>query len=146
MPEQENCQLRISKGLVNWLHQWIRTIPMRKISAIALAATVSLGIGFAAGPTIARSFETNVAKASKAERKRAEQEAIRTAVQRGELLPLPRVLAIAQSKVRGEVVKVELENEPGFIKYEVKILTPSGRVREVEINARTGALIKIEDD
>lgn len=119
---------------------------MRKISAIALAATVSLGIGFAAGPTIARSFETNVAKASKAERKRAEQEAIRTAVQRGELLPLPRVLAIAQSKVRGEVVKVELENEPGFIKYEVKILTPSGRVREVEINARTGALIKIEDD
>ncbi|MBJ7498362.1 MAG: PepSY domain-containing protein [Sphingopyxis sp.] len=119
---------------------------MRKISAIALAATVSLGIGFAAGPAIVHSFETNVAKASKAERKRAEQEAIRTAVQRGELLPLPRVLAIAQSKVRGEVVKVELENEPGFIKYEVKILTPSGRVREVEINARTGALIKIEDD
>jgi len=44
------------------------------------------------------------------------------------------------------VVKVELEQEPWGIKYEVKILTPSGRVREVELNARTGAIVKIETD
>jgi len=32
------------------------------------------------------------------------------------------------------------------LSYEVKILTRKGRVREVELDARTGALIKIEDD
>jgi uncharacterized membrane protein YkoI len=85
-------------------------------------------------------------KQSKEERNRASQEAIRTAVQRGELLPLPRILAIAQAKVPGNVIKVELEHEPWGIKYEVKILTPAGRVREVELNARTGAVVRIEDD
>jgi len=122
---------------------------MRMISALALAATIATGVGLAANPTIAHGFQSKPAKESKqskADRKRAEQEAIRIAVQRGELLPVPRVLSIAQSKVRGEVVKVELDYEPTGIKYEVKILTPSGRVREVEINARTGALIRIEDD
>lgn len=85
-------------------------------------------------------------KQSKEERNRASQEAIRNAVQRGELLPLPRILAIAQAKVPGNVIKVELEHEPWGIKYEVKILTPAGRVREVELNARTGAVVRIEDD
>jgi uncharacterized membrane protein YkoI len=30
--------------------------------------------------------------------------------------------------------------------YEIKILTSTGRVREVKIDARTGAVLKIEDD
>jgi len=83
---------------------------------------------------------------SKEQRKRVEQQAIRAAVKRGEVLPLPRILAVAHSRVAGDVVKVELEQEPWGIKYEVKILTPSGRVREVELNARTGAIVKIETD
>lgn len=83
---------------------------------------------------------------TKAERRQAEQEAIRQAVLRGEIVPLPKVLAIAQGRVEGEIIKVELENESWGIKYEVKILTPTGRVREVEINARTGKVLKVEDD
>lgn len=93
------------------------------------------------GPAIARSSPED-----KKARKRAEQEAIRLAVARGEVLPMPRLLAIAREKVAGEVVEVEFEAKKRSIVYEVKILTPSGRVREVELDARTGALIEIEND
>ena len=44
------------------------------------------------------------------------------------------------------MLKIELEQDDGVLSYEVKILTRKGRVREVELDARTGALIKIEDD
>lgn len=85
-------------------------------------------------------------KPSKAERKQREQAAIHAAMSRGELLPLPRILTLAQARVRGDVLKVEIEQEPWGFKYEVKILAANGRVREVELNARTGAFIRIEDD
>lgn len=119
---------------------------MRATLALPLAVVLAIPLAYGAYPAIADAYQHSDHASSKAEHKRVEQDAIRQAVQRGELLPLPRVLAIAQAKVRGDVVKVELEHESWGIKYEVKILTPSGRVREVEINARTGAVLKIEDD
>ena len=82
----------------------------------------------------------------KAERKAREQAAIRAAVARGELLPLPRILATAQARVPGQVLKVEIEQERWGFKYEVKILTGTGRVREVNVDARTGRVIAIEDE
>jgi uncharacterized membrane protein YkoI len=75
-----------------------------------------------------------------------EHEEIRGALQRGEVLPLARILAIAQEKVPGDVIEVELESEHGALVYEIKVLTQSGRVREIEIDARNGAVRKIEDD
>ncbi|WP_326525231.1 PepSY domain-containing protein [Sphingomonas sp.] len=86
------------------------------------------------------------AESKKDQRRAAEAQAIRSAVARGQLLPLPRILQLAQTHVRGDVVKIELEHDDGRLKYEIKILTATGRVREVELDARTGALIKIEDD
>jgi uncharacterized membrane protein YkoI len=77
---------------------------------------------------------------------RADQKAASEALARGEILPIVRVLDIATKLVPGDVLKVKLEREPFGFKYEVKILAKNGRVREVEINAATGKLIKIEDD
>lgn len=77
---------------------------------------------------------------------RADQQAASAALARGEILPIARVLQIATGRVPGDVLKVELEREKFGFKYEVKILTGSGRVREVEIDAKTGRVIKIEDD
>jgi len=62
----------------------------------------------------------------------------------GQIRPLAEVLAVARAKVPGEVVKIELEREDGAWVYEIKILTPSGRRREIEINAHTLAVIKID--
>ncbi|MBA4757857.1 PepSY domain-containing protein [Sphingosinicella sp.] len=102
------------------------------LTVFALATTLALASGAPAKDK----------KAKKAE----EANSIRAAVERGDLLPLPRILALAQARVKGEVLKIELEQDDGVLSYEVKILTRKGRVREVELDARTGALIKIEDD
>ncbi len=71
---------------------------------------------------------------------------IRAAVQRGELLSLPRILALAQARVPGDVVKTELEVKHKRLIYEVKILTRTGRVKEVNLDARTGTILRVEDD
>jgi uncharacterized membrane protein YkoI len=83
--------------------------------------------------------------AEKKDRKK-EHEIVREALQRGEVLPLVKILAIANQEVPGDVIEVELEQEPIGLIYEIKILTSTGRVREVKIDARTGKVMRIEDD
>ena len=47
----------------------------------------------------------------------------------------------------GEVIEVELEQgDHGRLKYDLKILAKNGRVRELELDAKTGATLKLEDD
>ena len=79
-------------------------------------------------------------------RKPRDHSAVREALQRGEVLPLMKILAIASKEVPGDVIEVELEDdESDALVYEIKILTGTGRVREVRIDARTGAVLSIED-
>ncbi len=78
--------------------------------------------------------------------KKNEHNVVREALQRGEVLPLEKILTIAKEQVPGDVIEVELEDEKQALVYEIKILTSTGRVREVKIDARTGKVIKIEDD
>lgn len=59
-------------------------------------------------------------------------------------LPLARILEIAARTAPGEVVKVELEDEHGVLAYELEIVTASGRLIELRIDARTGAVLKRE--
>lgn len=73
----------------------------------------------------------------------ADQAAIREAVRRGEVLPLPKVLEIAQKALPGDILEVELETESWGLKYEFTILTPTGLLRKVHINAKTGELVRI---
>jgi uncharacterized membrane protein YkoI len=80
------------------------------------------------------------------DKKAKEHDAIRSALQRGEVLPLSKILTIAAQRVPGDVVEVELETEEGALVYEIKILTDGGRVREIKIDARTGVVLEIEDD
>lgn len=78
--------------------------------------------------------------------KKNEHNVVREALQRGEVLPLVKILAIASQQVPGDVIEVELEDEKSALVYEIKILTGTGRVREVKIDARTGKVLTIEDD
>lgn len=75
---------------------------------------------------------------------------LREAVLSGKLLPLNRIMAIAQSKAPGEIVKIELDDDDddydGKIIYEVKTLSKSGRVMKVEIDAATGKVLKVKED
>lgn len=64
--------------------------------------------------------------------------------EQGKIRPLSDILAAARAAVPGEVIKIELEREGGVWVYEIKILATSGKRREVEINAETLSIIKVD--
>lgn len=66
----------------------------------------------------------------------------------GGLLPLARVLAIANARTPGEVIDVELDDgdDDEGPSYEIKTLTPEGRSIETRIDARTGRILAVEED
>jgi uncharacterized membrane protein YkoI len=122
---------------------------MTQLRSSRTARRFSLGLAAAAIVGSAAFIPTVPAKAGdndKEARRNQELREIRTAVSRGQVLPLPRIIAIAQGRVKGDMVKIEIEKENGVLIYEVKILTAKGRVREVELDARTGAILSVEDD
>ncbi|USQ97970.1 PepSY domain-containing protein [Caulobacter sp. RL271] len=85
--------------------------------------------------------------ASADDHKKQSHEAARQALLRKEVLPLTRILAIAAQRAPGEVIEVELEQgDHGRLKYDLKILAKTGRIRELELDAKTGATLKLEDD
>lgn len=53
---------------------------------------------------------------------------------------------IALARVPGQIIHVDLDMEHGILVYEVFILSNQGRTYEVEINARTGRIIKVEQE
>lgn len=71
---------------------------------------------------------------------------MREELRRGTVLPLAHALDIATQHLPGEVLKVELESKHGRRLYEIKVLAANGRVREIKLDATSGALIEIEDD
>lgn len=70
----------------------------------------------------------------------------REAYERGEALPLARVLPLALAAVPGEILEIELERQRGRLVYEIEILARNGRVRKVILDARTGAVLGVEDE
>ena len=70
----------------------------------------------------------------------------RAAREAGEALPISRILPLALREVPGEVIEVELEREGGLLIYEIEVLARTGRVRKVKLDARTGAVLRVEDE
>lgn len=76
-----------------------------------------------------------------------EEEAAEAALARGEARPVRELLERVGSRFSGSVLKIELEHEDeGGVPwvYEVKLLTPSGDVLELEYDADTLELIELE--
>lgn len=70
----------------------------------------------------------------------------RRLLQEGRILPLAEIVASVRGKVPGEIIEVEFDDDDGAYIYELKILRPDGRVQEVEVEAASGKITKIEDD
>ena len=69
-----------------------------------------------------------------------DQDAARQAVESGEIRPLADILAAVRAKLPGEVVGVEIESEKGHWIYEFRVLDRSGRLFEVYVDPRSGAI------
>jgi uncharacterized membrane protein YkoI len=66
---------------------------------------------------------------------------VRALVARGEILPLEEILKRNEANAAGRIIEIELETKRGGYVYEIKVLRPDGRYRELKIDARTGALL-----
>jgi len=62
----------------------------------------------------------------------------RSAVERAEILSLKQIFSDIQKQYGGRIIKVELEEDDGLYVYKLKLITPRGRIVELEIDAATG--------
>ena len=70
----------------------------------------------------------------------------RRLLEEGRIRPLAEVVAAVEAKVPGKMLEVEFELEHGVYIYEIKMLRADGRVQEVEVDAASGTILKVEDD
>jgi len=61
-------------------------------------------------------------------------------------ISLQQAQEIALRNVPGQVVHSNMDLENGVLIYEIFILTPQNRMFEVEIAARTGRVLKIDEE
>lgn len=73
-----------------------------------------------------------------------DQETARKALENKEILPLGEVLARIQAAYTGDVVEIELERKDGKWIYEIEIIDTDGHVREIDVDGKTGDVLKIE--
>jgi uncharacterized membrane protein YkoI len=71
-----------------------------------------------------------------------DQERARAALAAGEIRPLAEILAEIERRYIGRVIEVDLDREDGRWVYELKLLPPSGRVFELEVDAATAAVLR----
>jgi hypothetical protein len=74
---------------------------------------------------------------------RRDHERARAAVQAGQAMPLATLLQRLQRSHPGRVLEVELEQDDGRWVYELKLLQPGGRLLKLELDAATGAVLKL---
>lgn len=73
-----------------------------------------------------------------------DHERARAALAGRELLALKEVLSRLGQTHPGTVIEVELEREDGIWMYEIKQLSDDGRVMHLEVDARTGDVLRVK--
>jgi uncharacterized membrane protein YkoI len=73
------------------------------------------------------------------------RDAVRRAVEAGEVLPLSKILEKFRGKVSGDITGIEIEREDGRWRYEFRVIDRAGRVLEVHVDARSGNIEGIEE-
>lgn len=75
-----------------------------------------------------------------------DQEVARKLRASGQILSLEKIYALAKTIKQGEILETELEQKRGRYVYEVELLDKNGQVWEVKLDAKTGQLIKLENE
>jgi uncharacterized membrane protein YkoI len=74
-----------------------------------------------------------------------DQDAVRRAVEAGEIRPLTDILDGVRSKLSGEIVGVKAERENGHWFYEIRLVDSQGRLFEVYVDARSGEIKRMKE-
>lgn len=73
---------------------------------------------------------------------RRDHDALRGALERGEVRPLAEILDQVRSQLPGEIVGVEAERKHGQWVYEFRVTDKSGRLYDVYVDGRSGAILR----
>lgn len=68
----------------------------------------------------------------------------REAVRSGQALPLLEILSRLRTRLGGEVVHVEFEQEDGRFIYEFRVIGAEGQLRRVQVDAATAEILEQE--
>jgi uncharacterized membrane protein YkoI len=71
---------------------------------------------------------------------------LRDAVRRAEVMPLSTLQDQVRKTFPGEIISVEIDEDDGRFIYEFKVLQTSGRLLEIEMDAKDGEVLDIDDD
>lgn len=71
---------------------------------------------------------------------------LRDAVNRGEVMPLSALQDEVRRAFPGEIIRVELDEDDGRFIYEFKVLKPNGRLVEIEMDAKDGRVLEVDND
>jgi len=77
---------------------------------------------------------------------RRDHERARRALEEGRARPLADILTQVRGRLGGEVIDVEFDREDGRYIYELKVITPAGRLREIHVDALTAEILKDKED
>ncbi|MGE3914866.1 MAG: PepSY domain-containing protein [Hyphomicrobiaceae bacterium] len=66
----------------------------------------------------------------------------RALVEKGVILSLEQIMKMNESQLTGRIIEVELEQKRGVYLYEIKVLPPDGRYKELKIDARSGEILR----
>jgi uncharacterized membrane protein YkoI len=74
-----------------------------------------------------------------------QRDEVRRAVEAGEIRSLADIIAGVRGQLPGEIAGVEIERENGHWIYEFRVIDGSGRLYEVYIDARNGAIERVKE-
>ena len=74
-----------------------------------------------------------------------DQDMVRQAVERGEIKALADILTVVRNRLPGEVVGVKIEQEKSRWYYELRVADGKGRLFEVYVDAKSGAIDRIKE-
>lgn len=78
------------------------------------------------------------------DRKDSDHDRARHALQQGQVLALRSVLDQVEREQRGQVLKIEFDEDDGRFFYKIRLLQPDGRVAKLKVDAVTGAVLSIK--
>ena len=64
----------------------------------------------------------------------------------GDIMPLSQILEHISGRYPGRVLEVELKQRQGASFYKIEQLGSDGVVREITVDAKSGKVLKVEDD
>ncbi len=76
----------------------------------------------------------------------ASQKQARELLKNGQILSLEIILEKAKSIKPGRIIETDLDEDDGQYIYEIELLDEQGRIWELELDAKTGELLELENE